>query len=336
MIRLDHDEFINLRKVEYLASQRDHPYAKQLRLVEPTSQFRDGWETIYGFVVEDGAPPSCSQFDQSSRLGGAGLKRAREADLDTGGEGSKVKRPSLDPSLPAAFPLSPPPENTFTRTASAPSHPAPTISSRAGDAALRRIEGLDVLARTQSDMSVNVSAKPRAGPRLSSHMTARTPMLSVDDAPPTPVTMTGFDPEDAIVFPAGAFDIILILDAREIESKSTRDNFSEALRDRGVHVETRALRLGDMLWIARRRDGLGGEEDECVLDYVVERKRLDDLCTSIKDGRYNEQCVGVETVKLRSMLMVSFGYPTPASTMSITSWKTGMSATGCNTTASKS
>lgn len=100
-----------------------------------------------------------------------------------------------------------------------------------------------------------------------------------------------------MVFKAGTFDIILILDTREIETKSTRDNFGEALRSRGINVETRALRLGDMLWVARRRDGLGGAEDECVLDFVVERKRLDDLCTSIKDGRYNEQCVSAARVK---------------------------------------
>jgi len=100
-----------------------------------------------------------------------------------------------------------------------------------------------------------------------------------------------FRPDQATVFPAGSYEVVMVLDTREIESKSSRDNFSEAIRSKGINVETRALRLGDVLWIARRRDGLGGEEDECVLDYVVERKRLDDLCHSIKDGRYTEQCV---------------------------------------------
>jgi crossover junction endonuclease MUS81 len=83
------------------------------------------------------------------------------------------------------------------------------------------------------------------------------------------------------------------VDTREVESKSNRDKIAEALEAKGVRVETRALRLGDMCWIARRLDGLGGEEDECVLDYVAERKRLDDLCISIKDGRYSEQCVSL-------------------------------------------
>ncbi len=33
------------------------------------------------------------------------------------------------------------------------------------------------------------------------------------------------------------------------------------------------------------------ERRELVLDYIVERKRMDDLCSSIKDGRFKEQKV---------------------------------------------
>lgn len=32
---------------------------------------------------------------------------------------------------------------------------------------------------------------------------------------------------------------------------------------------------------------------ELVLDYIIERKRIDDLCSSIIDGRFREQKVGV-------------------------------------------
>ncbi|ODO10868.1 hypothetical protein I350_01467 [Cryptococcus amylolentus CBS 6273] len=107
---------------------------------------------------------------------------------------------------------------------------------------------------------------------------------------PPPASIPSFTLSDAIVFPPGSFDIILVVDTREVESKTSRDMIWETLQQKGLRVETRALKLGDMCWVARRKDGLGGEEDECVLDYVVERKRLDDLVTSIKDGRYTEQC----------------------------------------------
>ena len=46
----------------------------------------------------------------------------------------------------------------------------------------------------------------------------------------------------------------------------------------------RALPVGDCLWVARTPAG-----EEYVLDYIVERKRLEDLCASLVDGRYKEQ-----------------------------------------------
>ena len=52
----------------------------------------------------------------------------------------------------------------------------------------------------------------------------------------------------------------------------------------GVQVEIRSLELGDVLWIAKYPDGR-----ELVLGYVVERKTLKDLASSIVDGRYKEQ-----------------------------------------------
>jgi crossover junction endonuclease MUS81 len=61
------------------------------------------------------------------------------------------------------------------------------------------------------------------------------------------------------------------------------------------------LPLGDMLWVAQikpeyaqrlRAQNPGDEESfntDIVLDHIMERKRLDDLIGSIKDGRFNEQ-----------------------------------------------
>lgn len=56
----------------------------------------------------------------------------------------------------------------------------------------------------------------------------------------------------------------------------------------------RALELGDAMWVAKFHDPkflsqYGEEGDEVMLDYIVERKRLDDLIGSIKDGRFHEQ-----------------------------------------------
>lgn len=81
------------------------------------------------------------------------------------------------------------------------------------------------------------------------------------------------------------YDIIVILDNREIRSKNQRDFFSESLSSLNVINEVRSLPVGDCIWIARHKEN--GEE--AVLDFIVERKRLDDLADSIKDGRFKEQ-----------------------------------------------
>jgi crossover junction endonuclease MUS81 len=288
MIRLDHDDFINLRKIEFLADQRSHAFAVQLRLVDNQAELRDEVSSLYGYLVEEGAPPMCSKFPSA-------VAPATKASPDR-----PLKRPleAIPPSsdgfdgiedvpTPAKKAGSTKRKSTFARTASAPSGSTST-SKLAAEAALRRMNG-DAFSRTQSNAELPV--KVRTGPRLSSHIPAARPLMEIDEESHDDTTVPDFRPDQATIFPAGSYEVVLVLDTREIESKSSRDNFSEAISSKGINVETRALRLGDVLWIARRRDGIGGEEDECVLDYVVERKRLDDLCQSIKDGRYTEQCV---------------------------------------------
>jgi crossover junction endonuclease MUS81 len=104
-----------------------------------------------------------------------------------------------------------------------------------------------------------------------------------------------------IVFPPGSFSVHLVLDSREIRTVKDRDYISEQLQRKGVNPITRTLPLGDALWVARPKPGYedlltkgnvdDDEEgcDEIVLDHIVERKRLDDLISSIKDGRFHEQ-----------------------------------------------
>ena len=92
----------------------------------------------------------------------------------------------------------------------------------------------------------------------------------------------------------GSFTVELVLDVREVRAKTDRDYMQEELTKRGVKPIVRALELGDALWVARCRQAgwlarQGVEGDEVVLDYIVERKRLDDLLGSLRDGRFHEQ-----------------------------------------------
>lgn len=51
-------------------------------------------------------------------------------------------------------------------------------------------------------------------------------------------------------------------------------------------LEVRHLNVGDFLWIAKHKTDA---TKEYVLPYIIERKRVDDLSSSIKDGRFHEQ-----------------------------------------------
>ncbi|KAI9314142.1 hypothetical protein BX666DRAFT_1970750 [Dichotomocladium elegans] len=96
------------------------------------------------------------------------------------------------------------------------------------------------------------------------------------------------DPSEWERYPPESYEITLLIDTREIKMKSNRDYFLEQLTEKGIKTSKRALELGDMIWVAQKK-GSRSPNDELFLDIIVERKRLDDLLASIKDGRFNEQ-----------------------------------------------
>ena len=92
------------------------------------------------------------------------------------------------------------------------------------------------------------------------------------------------------------FSVHLVLDTREVRAKQDRDYIQDELTKKGVKPIMRSLELGDAMWVARRQNATNStlqpeETDEVMLDWIVERKRLDDLIGSIKDGRFHEQKV---------------------------------------------
>ncbi|GKT89759.1 crossover junction endonuclease MUS81 [Colletotrichum tofieldiae] len=114
---------------------------------------------------------------------------------------------------------------------------------------------------------------------------ANGPVVSDDASLPT------FTP---IRLAPGSFTVHLALDIREVRAVKDRDYMQDELTKKGVKPLMRALEIGDAQWIAKCDDPTalsrhGAEGDEVVLDWIVERKRLDDLVSSIKDGRFHEQ-----------------------------------------------
>ncbi|KIJ26656.1 hypothetical protein M422DRAFT_55398 [Sphaerobolus stellatus SS14] len=116
-------------------------------------------------------------------------------------------------------------------------------------------------------------------------------------------TFVNFTP---IVFEPNTYDIVLLLDNREVKTRDDPNYMIEALQKKGVTVEKHPLVLGDVLWIARRKPCYhkGNETDQCVVDYILERKRLDDLEGSIRDGRFHEQKIRLAYTALKVFYLV--------------------------------
>ncbi|MCJ1286958.1 Crossover junction endonuclease mus81 [Xylographa opegraphella] len=107
----------------------------------------------------------------------------------------------------------------------------------------------------------------------------------------------------------GTFTVELVLDNREVRTKTDRDYIQEELRIRKIQPIVRPLDLGDALWVAKCKDPqllprLGEEGDEVILDWIVERKRLDDLISSIKDGRFLEQKFRMHKSGIKNVIYV--------------------------------
>ncbi|XP_056156608.1 crossover junction endonuclease MUS81 [Lampris incognitus] len=95
----------------------------------------------------------------------------------------------------------------------------------------------------------------------------------------------------------GTYEIILCVDFVETTGGShhRKQELVKELQRNGVTFDIRKLNVGDFLWVAREKIApVPGQlrapiGKELVLDYIIERKRMDDLCGSIIDGRFREQ-----------------------------------------------
>ncbi|GAA5905022.1 hypothetical protein JCM6882_002420 [Rhodosporidiobolus microsporus] len=216
---------------------------------------------------------------------------------------------------PAASTSSSRPPTSATASSTSAFRPASTTAALAAAASARPSHPSPPHPRPSAS-SILASAPRSAHPSTSSSA----PLLASFDAPPTrtadglivnrhpldPVRdhllPTSYSPPSftPLVWPAGSFKVFLVVDSREgTREAGKRVELCEKMEQLGVPVERRMLPLGDMLWVAKRWDAErdrpveaagvgpgGGGKGDVVLDAIVERKRLDDLCSSIIDGRY--------------------------------------------------
>lgn len=104
------------------------------------------------------------------------------------------------------------------------------------------------------------------------------------------------------------YEVILILDDRE--QFATRGSRSRRLIDNicsqfNIKVEVRRLPVGDGIWIARHKF----HDSEYVLDFIVERKKVEDLRSSIRDNRYKDQKFKLLRCGLKKLIYLVEGDP---------------------------
>ncbi|XP_008433834.1 crossover junction endonuclease MUS81 isoform X2 [Poecilia reticulata] len=115
----------------------------------------------------------------------------------------------------------------------------------------------------------------------------------------TQVTMTTSRKPNRDCLLPGTYDVILCVDFIETTGGShyRKQELVKELQRNGVGFDVRKLNVGDFLWVAREKVApvpgqlRASAGRELVLDYIIERKRMDDLCGSIIDGRFREQKV---------------------------------------------
>ncbi|GLC76455.1 hypothetical protein PLESTF_001783200 [Pleodorina starrii] len=99
------------------------------------------------------------------------------------------------------------------------------------------------------------------------------------------------------------YDVVLLADNRE--PASLVESLRAQAAAQGVRlVAGLSLTVGDFLWVAARRGAplsQAGKEHWFVMDAVLERKRTEDLLSSVKDGRYAQQKYRLKRCGLRRL-----------------------------------
>lgn len=299
-------------KIELYASQSTHAFVRsnvvQLELA-PAGRPSTAESTMFGWLPDDEDAPEMA----------VGLSRPAQVAAPSVGVPSSILRgpPSSSAPVPAARLAS-----GFSRVNSAP------VATSSGTASARANRTAEILAlatnRSQSNSAVASSSRSFSLSATSlsvpppSQLARPTPLgtskvsnsdLGPHQRPRSSVQVNSIEPVNArasssttaqsllpkvkpIVWHAGSYEIVLLMDHRERSGKQGEQG-AVRLQEMGVNAETcNDMVLGDIMWVARRTDGSQeGGVRECVLDYIIERKRLDDLVHSIRDGRYREQKV---------------------------------------------
>lgn len=176
-------------------------------------------------------------------------------------------------------------------------------------------EFVEILSSPESRSGPHVgTVRPTTNPERGASGARRGVLSAANYSEPPPnealgIDAMGFSKISPIQLQPGTFTVQLVLDSREVRAKNDRDYIHDELAKLGVNALVRPLELGDFFWVAKCRDSgllsrLGEEGDEIALDWIIERKRLDDLVGSIKDGRFQEQKFRFRKMNVKNVVYI--------------------------------
>ncbi|BFZ64219.1 Crossover junction endonuclease mus81 [Saitoella coloradoensis] len=252
------------------------------------NKFYTAWNSMKtlvdrGLVYRNGSPGRYLLTEEGEEVAG---RIAGVADETEGGGGGNIKKARVEKEgsmirLPEVFA---PPASVAPTAAAAGPRPA-ARAHRDDVVILDDDEDTPIIVEDLTIEPAIVAAPSPAAPA---------PLLTTGSAA---TTFPSFTP---IILPPGSFTIHLLLDTREAKTQRDRDYMEQNLNVPGVNLMLRSLEISDALWIARCKH----TGREIVLGYGIERKRMDDLVGSIKDGRFHEQKFRLMKSGLRHVMYV--------------------------------
>lgn len=93
--------------------------------------------------------------------------------------------------------------------------------------------------------------------------------------------MLQIDAKKSLQIEKQLYSLCLVYDTTEFTNEKKQIQFNE-----NIHTKQQKLAIGDFCWMIQ---SLSDPEKQYLYPMIVERKRMDDLVASIKDGRYIEQ-----------------------------------------------
>ncbi|XP_047990284.1 crossover junction endonuclease MUS81 [Leguminivora glycinivorella] len=156
---------------------------------------------------------------------------------------------------------------------------------------------------TANDIIFNGASPQRRSPDMEVDIVIDRPIVREATKSPVPVLQS----LDAIEMPPGSFDVILLIDKCETSGLSNKHDptVGQFKKYPDLKHEYRSLKVGDFTWVAQHKTN---KDQELVLPYVVERKRMDDLGSSIKDGRFHEQKFRLRKSGLKNVIYLVENY----------------------------